>query len=252
MKINDIVKIKPHATYVNGMHVPSLFIEQEWKIIRINNGVFTLQQKQGWININVYEEGLILVEEAPEVVIHYYRVGKNLDDENISKYSSYDIARRACEISGPGYSIFNDQNECIYTIEDLSVKVGDAASIKADATYASGGKIPERIANSKIFIRGIDKFGNFIIATTENGRSVGSIKPENVVKYGYSTTGMEPYVAIITSDNVTVHVGPAATCRVIDTMNAKNGLYTITEEKNGFGRLKINQGWIDLKHICKV
>jgi hypothetical protein len=35
-------------------------------------------------------------------------------------------------------------------------------------------------------------------------------------------------------------------------MNAKDNLYTIIDEQNGFGRLKINQGWIDLKHIKKV
>ena len=43
MKINDIVKIKPHSTYINGMQVPNLFLEQEWKIIKINNEIITLQ-----------------------------------------------------------------------------------------------------------------------------------------------------------------------------------------------------------------
>lgn len=252
MKINDIVKIKPHSAYINGMQVPNLFIEQEWKIIRINNGIVTLQQKQGWISVNLYEESLILVEEAPEIKIHYFRVAKSLDDENISKYSNYDTALRACQISGSGYSIFNDEDECVYTFEDLSIRVGDEVSIKTGARYASGGIIPERIMKSKCYVRMVDKFGNFALSTSSTGRIFGSVKPEDLVKYGFSPDGMEPYVALIIHDNVNVHTGPSDKYKILETINAKDSLYTITEEQNGFGRLKINQGWIDLKHIKKV
>jgi hypothetical protein len=53
-----------------------------------------------------------------------------------------------------------------------------------------------------------------------------------------------PYTIKITGDT-DVYSAPA-------TMTLKNGIFTIVEEKNGYGKLKSGAGWVKLSNVKKV
>lgn len=56
-----------------------------------------------------------------------------------------------------------------------------------------------------------------------------------------------PYLVKVTADALNVRSGPGTSYKVNMTIRDQ-GTYTIVEEKNGWGRLKSNAGWISLKY----
>ena len=64
------------------------------------------------------------------------------------------------------------------------------------------------------------------------------------------TSSKIPYKVQPKSNNVPIRTGPAKTYRCVK--NIQTGTYVITEEKNGFGRLKNGSGWVYLKKVTRV
>ncbi len=60
-----------------------------------------------------------------------------------------------------------------------------------------------------------------------------------------------PYQVKITADTLNIREGAGTDYAVVGTIKDK-GIYTITKEKNGFGKLKSNVGWISLKYTKKI
>lgn len=63
--------------------------------------------------------------------------------------------------------------------------------------------------------------------------------------------GFEPYLTRVTADALNIRKGPGTNYGVVGQIKDR-GVYTIVEEKNGFGRLKSNAGWISLDYVKKV
>lgn len=59
-----------------------------------------------------------------------------------------------------------------------------------------------------------------------------------------------PYKVKITADVLNVRAGAGTSFKVTTTVK-KNQVYTIVEEKNGWGKLKSGAGWISLKYTVK-
>lgn len=62
----------------------------------------------------------------------------------------------------------------------------------------------------------------------------------------------KPYLVKITCSvlNIRSNPGTNAACKIVGTVK-KNGVYTIVEEKDGWGRLKSGAGWISLAYTQK-
>lgn len=58
-------------------------------------------------------------------------------------------------------------------------------------------------------------------------------------------------VKVTANDGLNVRTGPGTNYQVVMTI-PKNDVYTIVEEKNGWGKLKSGVGWISLKYTAKV
>ena len=56
---------------------------------------------------------------------------------------------------------------------------------------------------------------------------------------------------VITADSLNVRQQPDAGSK-INTTVSKNNVFTIVEEKNGWGKLKSGAGWINLKYTTKL
>ena len=73
----------------------------------------------------------------------------------------------------------------------------------------------------------------------------------------YNTSGKKVYVSVklpyrvqVKTGSIPVRKGPAKTCRSVKRISG--GTFEITEEKNGFGKLKSGAGWIYLKKVKRV
>lgn len=63
----------------------------------------------------------------------------------------------------------------------------------------------------------------------------------------------KPYLAKVTCSvlNIRSNPGTNATCKIVGTVK-KNQVFTIVEEKDGWGRLKSGAGWISLAYVKKL
>lgn len=66
-----------------------------------------------------------------------------------------------------------------------------------------------------------------------------------------ATAAKFPYLVKVTADALNVRSGPGTSYK-INMVIRDQGTYTITEEKNGWGRLKSGAGWISLAYTRKV
>lgn len=64
-------------------------------------------------------------------------------------------------------------------------------------------------------------------------------------------TKSESYLVKVTADTLNVRKGPDADQK-ITTVVKKNGIYTIVDEANGWGKLKSGAGWINLSYTTRV
>lgn len=60
-----------------------------------------------------------------------------------------------------------------------------------------------------------------------------------------------PYLVKITADVLNVRKGPGMSYRIATTVK-KNGIYTIVDESDGWGKLKSGAGWIKLSYTTRV
>ena len=84
--------------------------------------------------------------------------------------------------------------------------------------------------------------------------ATGFINLNYVKPYVEPTTGTSKtvnYRVRITADSLNVRKEPNATAKVATTV-AKGNVFTIVEEKNGWGKLKSGAGWINLSYTTKL
>ena len=66
-----------------------------------------------------------------------------------------------------------------------------------------------------------------------------------------SSSGTNSYRIRIACDELNIRSGPSISYKVVGCIR-DNNVYTIVEEKDGWGRLKSGAGWISLKYVKKV
>ena len=84
--------------------------------------------------------------------------------------------------------------------------------------------------------------------------ATGFINLNYVKPYVEPTTGTSKtvnYRVRITADSLNVRKEPNATAKVSTTVK-KGNVFTIVEEKNGWGKLKSGAGWINLSYTTKL
>lgn len=255
IKAGDIVKFIDNAKYPDGTNIPSQFIEKEWIVDKVNDNKLSIVRSTDddiSVNLTVTTDNVILIQGK---VITLYTVCKELgnNDGYIGLYTQLENATQACDLAGPGYSIYDMEGNVIYHLEPDKIqtfKVGDAVSLIPGAKYSSGAAISEQIIQSKLYIRSILENGNYVISYKKTGMVNGVVTPADVVPYGTYTGDLEPYIVLLLTDT-TVHIGAHENYKVKTTLK-KNNLYTIVEEKNNWGRLKSGDGWINLENTKKL
>lgn len=128
---------------------------------------------------------------------------------------------------------------------------GDAVKIIPGAKFVGDVKIPESLIGVKLFVREVkDEAICSLSKTATSNRSIGSISMEDLVGFEEIIENFDPYI-ILTTTEISTFIAPANDAKVKETLY-KGRLFTVIAEKNGFGRLKNDRGWINLASVTKL
>lgn len=180
----------------------------------------------------------------------------------IGAYANLDNAKKARDKAGAEYEVYDIKTgELIYPIapgsEDFNI--GDEVSLAKGAKWSNGIKIPDWLYAKKLFVRKINTNGTITISTLKTGAVTGIVKPEDLVLISSTATApvtvtkpsnFKPYLIIVTANSLNVRNG-AGTQYKANSSVKKGQVFTIVDEKNGWGRLKSGAGWICLKDYTK-
>lgn len=146
-----------------------------------------------------------------------------------------------------------NENVIIPEEEELKLEPGTEVMLTKDAIFTNGKSIASWLFNKKLYVRKING-DDVIISTVQSGAVSGIVNKKYLEKYNDSliaAPGFEEYVIMITGDVVNVRAG-ANTKYKVNTQVKQNQLYTIIDEKDGWGRLKNGSGWICLDFTKKI
>jgi N-acetylmuramoyl-L-alanine amidase len=116
--------------------------------------------------------------------------------------------------------------------------------------------VPTWLLGKTLYVREIRSSGLIIVSTLKTGAVTGAIKPEYLTLEETSTEtsakkpDFKPYLVMVTANSLNVRNG-AGTQYKITTAIKKGQVYTIIDEKNGWGKLKSGTGWIYLDEYTK-
>lgn len=192
-----------------------------------------------------------------------YYVRKSWDDVDSQVGIPYNFlinAKKACD-KLENYYVFDSNGNMVYPeikkeilpkVEEKKMfNVGDEVRLIPGATFVSGKAIKAGWFNSKLYVREIDN-DNVTISNAKKGSVIGTVSSAALVNYNENITieGFNDYNVIV-NDNTTIHNGANKNNKVIGKAKKYN-LYTIIQEQNGMGKLKIGAGWIDLSKVDKL
>lgn len=128
---------------------------------------------------------------------------------------------------------------------------GDAVKILPESTFIGGTKIPEAFMGVKLFIKEVkdEEICSLTKGTTSN-RSIGSIAMDNLVGFEEAIEAFNSYI-ILTTNEVSTISSPNSGAKTKETLYAGR-LFTVIGEKNGYGRLKNDRGWVNLAEVTKL
>ena len=221
--------------------------------------------------------GKVNVEKEPETPKELYRVRKSWEDAGSQIGAYYDLnnAKENCNKAGSEYEVYNSKGVAIYPenivvnepeeeeVVSTGFKVGQEVQLTANAIYSNGKTIAKWVFSSKLYVRQINTNGDIVISTQKSGAITGTVRPEAITAYtgkfskpsetaaAPSVPGFQSYLVSIDASILNVRSGPGTGYK-ITTQVKRHGIFTIVEEKNGWGKLKSGAGWIKLSYTKKL
>ena len=192
-----------------------------------------------------------------------YFVRKSWIDKKsqIGAFINLDNAKQARDKAGIEYEVYSATGDLIYptVIEDSeNFKVGDQVKLTQNAIWHTGESIPTWVFTKPLYVRRIQNNGIIAVSTVKVGGITGTIKPEYLDKITISSStttkpkaNFKNYLVLITASSLNVRNGAGTQYRVNTTVK-KGQVYTIVDEKNGWGKLKSGAGWISLQYTKKL
>ena len=179
-----------------------------------------------------------------------YRVRKSWDNvaSQLGAFSNLENAKAACKA---GYSVFDENGKVVYPAAETKTEfyVGQEVKLVAGAQYINGKSIPSWVIKSKLYVREVRTNGDIVFSTLKSGAITGVAAAKYFVAYA-GVDAFKPYTVTVTADALNVRKGPGILYGKV-TVVKKGEVYTITEVKNNWGKLKSNVGWISLKYTKK-
>lgn len=141
------------------------------------------------------------------------------------------------------------------------VAIGDLVSIADNAIYYTGKEVPGWVKSENWYVSDISNGERAVI--NENEKRTNAIRSPISAKYltvvrtasVQSPEAQEAYLVKIMADRLNIRKGPGTNTEIMGCIT-DHGVYTIVEEKDGYGascwgKLKSGVGWISLDHVKK-
>ena len=177
-------------------------------------------------------------------------------NSQIGEFAELEEAKAACDEAGEEYEVYNTQGIAIYpeglesAAADVEYKVGQNVRVVPGATYVTGTPVPNWVLKAKLYIREIYKNGDIVVSTGKKDALLGALHTFYLQPYTTPVTTFDPYVVEIINDTM-VRTGPANNNTIVSSLK-KHEMYTIISERQGWGKLKNGQGWINLSYTKKI
>lgn len=134
-------------------------------------------------------------------------------------------------------------------------KVGQVVQFNGTKHYKSSDAIqgyickPGKVKVNNVYRVGKSRHPYMVIAVSGGGATAyGWVDATDLQEIAVKT--FMPYTVRVTANVLNVRSGPGTRYKVTTSIK-KNEVYTIVEEKNGWGKLKSGAGWISLKYTKK-
>lgn len=141
-------------------------------------------------------------------------------------------------------NILNEPQEEVQTPQEpTSFSVGDKVKV-VGSHYATGEKVADFVYKNYYEIIQISNSGDKALLSS----IMSWVYFHDLSKSSSSANvSFTNYLVLINVDSLTVRTGSGNNTGIATTVK-RNEVYTIVEEKNGFGRLKSGAGWIELQY----
>ena len=201
--------------------------------------------------------------DSDEAIKYVVRKTWNDAKSQIGAYVSLDNAKKARDDAGADYEVYDFNNgQLVYPIafgsEDF--KVGDKVKIFKNAIWVTGTRVPNWVLLKDLYVRQIYSNGTIAVSTLQVGAITGVIKPEYLEKIASVAPPSAPtptskpdfknYLIIVTTNVLNVRNGAGKQYKINTTIK-KGQVFTIIDERNGWGKLKSGAGWIYLDGYTK-
>ena len=275
--ICDMYNLDPKGTVMmNGVKVPVILCHQDSYKLGLGNNhgdVYHWFKKYGKDMNDVRNDVAKILannKKKPETSKPIkkeeikYVVRKNWVDINsqIGEYTTLDSAKKAQNEAGYDYEVYDITNgELVYpkALGEENFQVGDVVKIHKNAIWSTGTKVPDWLLSKTIYVRGIQSNGLISVSTLQKGAITGVLKPQYLDLVESSSTSVistpskpdfKNYLIIITTNSLNVRTGPGTQYKITTTVK-KGQVYTIVDERDGWGKLKSGAGWIYLNGYTK-
>lgn len=276
--ICDIYNLDPKGSVMmNGVKVPVILCHQDSYKLGLGNNhgdVYHWFKKYGKDMNDVRNDvAKILADnkkkpEAPKVETKpaekpIYVIQKSWLDKvsKIGEYVNLEEAKKACDKAGKDYEVYKiSTGSLVYPLASggESFKPGDIVTLATNAIWSTGAQIPSWVRKKQLYVREIRKNGLIAISTLKEGALTGTVKAEflNLVqatenKVTSPQNTFNPYLIIINTDSLNVRGNPGTQYKINTTVK-RGQVFTIVEERNGWGKLKSGAGWISLNYTKKL
>lgn len=129
------------------------------------------------------------------------------------------------------------------------LKVGNTVKLHEDAVFVDGRVPAASLFGLTLYVR-VDKGeGVYTIARGTSGLVLGDIKEEYLINLSENAVMIDPYV-VMAIQAVPLYAEANNESTVIKHTSPFS-FFTIIDEKEGMGKVKIGKGWLDLNDVMK-
>ena len=133
----------------------------------------------------------------------------------------------------------------------VNIKENDIVKIASNATYASGKNVPSWVKKKNWIVREVSGDRVVIDKSVDGKNSICSAINAKYLTVVGEAPKFNEYQVKVTTSALRIRAGAGLTHKVVGMIRDK-GIYTIVDEKNGWGLLKSKLGWIYLAYTKKV
>ena len=168
-------------------------------------------------------------------------------------YSFLANAKKACD-KLEGYNVYDSNGVQVYpkvVKKEMPIAnyVGARVIVKDGIRkYENGVKITYSHRTNPLFIVG-ETENTYVLSAELDGETLGELNKDKVV-FENNAINIEAYIVQLMED-MPLYLSADTNSAVINTLK-KFSLFTIIDEKDGFGKIKKGAGWLELSKVKKL